>query len=69
MSLIKFYPGDNTEIILNIDHIANFPKDKKGNCAFCHGLENWEKKRTKIYNYFKKNPHEITCPCCHGKSS
>lgn len=71
MPLVEFLPGDGTRVKVNVAYMADFPKDKRGTCAFCHGDPCSESSgpETRIGAFFQRNPSAETCPMCSGRPS
>lgn len=73
MTLVPFYPGNGEEIMIDVNHISEFPRDAHGLCAFCHGDPCDEEKQegTMIHLYWEsmKGHYCETCPCCDGRPS
>lgn len=62
------YLDSGEDIYLDVAYIAEFPRDKDGKCAFCHGGD-WNDPETLIGRFFKLHPSAVTCPCCEGRAS
>lgn len=76
MTLIKFYPGDGTTQMVDVEYVADYPRspyDKGLNtCAFCLGdpcAEDNPPVDSHIAQYYARNPHAATCPMCDGRPS
>lgn len=70
--LVQFYPGDGSGAVeIEVAYIGDFPRDKRGYCAFCHADPCAEEtdKTTLIAQYFARNAHAETCPMCQGRPS
>jgi hypothetical protein len=69
---VPFLPGNGTEVMLEVKYIAQFPKDKDSQCAYCHGdpLAEMEIPASKNIQDFKASlTYFEACPCCHGAAS
>lgn len=66
---VPFYPGDGTEIHLDISHLADFPRGQDGTCAFCHAdsLAESSPEDSEIAKFYARNPKAETCPMCDGR--
>ena len=68
---VPYYPGNGTEVMLQVSYIADFPVGADGTCAFCHGdpsavtssPDSW------IGTYMSNHPFAQACPCCEGRPS
>ena len=68
---VKFLPGDGTTIMVEVAWISDFPKDKDGLCAFCHGDPCAESTgpESEIARFYQRNKRADTCPMCLGRPS
>lgn len=69
---VPYIIGDGTgEVMLSVAYVAEFPRDARGTCAFCHGDPLAERcgPETLIGAYFARNPTAETCPLCDGQPS
>lgn len=66
---VKFYPGDGTEVEIEVAFVSEFPRGVDGTCAFCHGDPCAEAGGdTDIARYAARNKTSFeTCPCCGGR--
>lgn len=70
MTLVNYLPGDGTEIPVDVEYLADFPRGTGGTCAFCHGDPCAERSAadTLIAQYFERNRSWAeTCPMCDGR--
>ena len=67
--LVPFYPGDGTLIKLPVAYFAEFLRDGRGWCAFCHADPCAEDSApdSLIAQFFARNTWARTCPCCDGR--
>lgn len=68
--LVPFYVGDGRgPIFLTVTYVAEYLRGPDGLCAFCHGdpLAEESGPETLIGNFWARNPHQETCPCCSGR--
>lgn len=68
-TVVTYYPGDGTEVELEVDHISDFPRGADGTCAFCQGdpCAEQEPPGYRIASYYERNPRAETCPMCDGR--
>ena len=78
---VPFIPGNgsdvfpNGQVMLTVTYIAEFPRDEKGTCAFCHGdpcaeyspEDSWIWRYMNIPAYAGSSYLPETCPCCDGR--
>lgn len=68
-NLVRFLPGDGTELWLDVSYVAVFPRASNGSCAFCLGdpAAALSGPDTPIGAYFAGNSDAFTCPVCEGR--
>lgn len=73
---VLIYPGDGSEVWVQVAYIGVIPYNDNSNCAYCDGdpcAENGTAKpefdTAPIYEYFRRNPDAVTCPICDGRPS
>lgn len=77
---VPFLIGDGTgETLLLVKYIAEFPRDSKGDCAFCHGdpCAEHSPSESRIAQYHERHAEDRlkyrgcydTCPLCKGAPS
>lgn len=72
MVVVVFLPGDGTTQHVEVNYISDFARDKKSQCAFCHGDPRGEfsLRDSDIAQYYERNSSwAVTCPMCGGRPS
>lgn len=70
LPLVRFMPGDGTEILREVSRIAaGFPRGANGTCAFCAGdpCAETSPEDAPISKYMRGGNWRETCPFCQGR--